>query len=205
MTLCELQRKCESCRLCSVGGQRVDGHLCNVFSNMNAAAKLMVVGQNPGHDEVLRGEPFVGASGQFFEQALKQRTGLTRADLYIGNVVRCFTPGNRKPYASELDACRTFLDEEIAIVQPRLVVALGSPALRQLTGLPAITKHRGVPTVSLRYRVVVIGTYHPSPFNMDNEDIRAQFMADLEVIGDAWRVISERGVESFVEEHLPQG
>ena len=205
MTLKELRQECLNCRRCQVGGRTVDGCPVNVFSNMNEKAKLMVVGQNPGYDEVLQGEPFVGASGQFFEQAFKERTGMGRDDIYISNVVRCFTPGNRKPYQSELENCRWFLDKEIELLKPKLIVALGSPALWQLTGLSGISKHRGEPTFSLRYRVVVIGAFHPSPYNMQDDTIRRQFMEDLDVVKQVWGELEREGVSGFVAGLLHEG
>jgi DNA polymerase len=153
--------------------------LSNVFSNMNLSAKVMVVGQNPGRDEVEQKEPFVGIAGKLFNKALEEHSGLKRSDLYIGNSVRCYTPGNRKPFQQEEEACRWILDKEIAIVNPKIVVALGAAAFKQLTGMSGIMKHHGEVIVSIRYRVPVMPILHPSPLNTNNPERRDGFYDDL--------------------------
>jgi len=154
----------------------VDGEfLSNVFSSMSTKARAMAVGQNPGRDEVEQEVPFIGVSGKFFDTAVES-VGLSRDDFYISNVVRCHTPLNRTPNRQELDNCRYFLDREIAIVKPKLLVALGSLAFRQLTGMKGIMKHHGKPTLSLRYGVPVIPLLHPSPLNTNHPDRRKMFM-----------------------------
>ena len=160
----------------------MDGHFSNVFSNMNVGADLMVVGQNPGSDEVIREEPFVGASGQFFDSAVLEVLGLERASFYISNVVRCFTPGNRTPSADEMENCRDFLDREIALVKPKVVIALGAPSFSQLTGMRGITKHHGDLIVSARYGVHVVPIFHPSPRNMNDTERRRMFYEGLKTV-----------------------
>lgn len=174
-----LRDECLECKKCSIGGQLVAGKfLSNVFSNMNRA-KIMVVGQNPGRDEVERKEPFVGMAGKRFDEILLEVVGITRADLYISNSVRCYTPENRKPFQTEEDNCREFLDKEIAIVKPKLIVALGSVAFRQLTGMNGIMKHHGSVTFSIRYHIPVLPVLHPSPLNMNNPERGQAFHEDL--------------------------
>jgi DNA polymerase len=175
-----LAAKCLECRACSLGCKEIEPqHFSNVFSNMNCDVKVMVIGQNPGHDEVLKGEPFVGASGRFFNAAVEDEIGLTRSCFYISNVLRCFTPGNRKPLESELMACRPILDEEIKLIQPKLILALGSVAFEQLTGMHGIMKHFGEVVISLRYKVPVIPILHPSPYNTNNPVNREKFYQGL--------------------------
>lgn len=177
--LMNLKVECLACRRCAIGGCMVDGKfLSNVFSNMNCSARMMAVGQNPGRDEVERGEPFVGVSGRFWDEALES-VGLKRADFYIANMLRCYTPGNRKPLPEEIDNCRMFLDREVELLKPLLVVALGGAAFKQLTGLSGIMKHRGTRVFSPRYKVFVFPMLHPSPLNMNLPDNKAMFMADL--------------------------
>ena len=176
----KLKTDCQECRKCLIGGQRIGGHLSNVFSNMNTGARIMVVGQNPGKDEVEQGEPFVGPSGKFWNQAVKDVVGLERSDFYISNMVRCFSPANRKPTQKEMDNCRDFLDREIAILSPELLIALGAPAMKQLTGVNGIMKHRGELIFSPRYGVNVFVIPHPSPYNTASADGKAAFLADLQ-------------------------
>jgi uracil-DNA glycosylase family 4 len=165
-----LKEKCLDCRKCRIGGQVVPGTNCvsNVFSNGNKNAKIMVVGQNPGMDEVIQGQPFVGRSGQVFDEAVARITGLTRNNLYITNVIKCWTIGNRKPVPEEVENCQEFLDAEFAIVKPTVVIALGSFALKATTGMSGISKHCGQVVFSPRYRVPVIPMLHPSPFNTNH-------------------------------------
>ena len=180
----KLRDICLSCRDCPLGGRKIEPKcISNVFSNMNAAARIMVVGQNPGRDEVKQGEPFVGVSGKFFNQEVKDILHLERSSFYISNVVRCFTPENRKPLNSELEACRSILDDEIRIINPALIIALGSVAFERLTGMHGILKHHGETIISPRYLVPVIALLHPSPFNTNNPANREKFRDGLREVG----------------------
>ena len=180
-----LRVECVGCRKCAIGGSMVEGKfLSNVFSNMNCTAKYMVVGQNPGRDEVEQGFPFVGLSGQFFDRAL-ENVGLSRRDFYVCNTVCCYTPDNRKPTTEEMENCRMFLDREVKILKPRIIVALGSAAFKQLTGLSGIMKHHGTRIFSPRYRVIVIPLLHPSPLNLNYPDRRVEFEKDMVALKSA--------------------
>lgn len=184
-----LKKDCLECRRCGIGGKCLDGTewscdpdadgqyepIGNVFSTANIDARIMVVGQNPGADEVAQREPFVGPSGKIFENALEQFTDLTRDDLYITNVVKCHTQANRKPTRSEIDNCQKFLDIEVRLVEPEMVVALGSLAFKAMTGMSGIMKHCGDVVPSPRYGVPVIAMLHPSPFNTNNPERRKMF------------------------------
>lgn len=175
-----LKDECLMCRKCSIGGQMVHGRCTsNVFSNMSCEAKVMVLGQNPGRDEVERGEPFVGVSGEYWDAAVES-IGMSRSDFYISNVVKCYTPENRKPLDDEMDNCRYFLDKEIEMMNPLVVVALGGLALKQLTGLGGIMKHHGHSLFSPRYKTFVFPMLHPSPLNMSTEGNGKMFFDDLE-------------------------
>lgn len=188
-----LKKDCLACRRCAIGGKRIDGKewdgqpdddgvmpsISNVFSNMNLDVDVMVVGQNPGADEVGNGRPFVGVSGQVFNDALETFTGIDRESLYITNTVKCYTQGNRKPTQAEMDNCRDFLDLEIKLVQPKVIVALGSIAFKALTGMSGIMKHSGEVVVSPRYLVPVVAMLHPSPYNMSDPERRELFEAAM--------------------------
>ena len=180
--LSQLREECLACRRCSIGGVEVcDGRLSNVFSNMNTHARLMVIGQNPGREEVRQGEPFVGPSGRFFDEAVEAVLGLRRSDLYICNVVRCYTPDNRSPTVAEIEECRPFLDREVELLNPRLIITLGGPALKQVTGMGGITKHHGQKIYSPRYKRHVLPLFHPSPLNTNNPERKQMFYEDLKV------------------------
>lgn len=178
-----LKSACLSCKACSIGGKMVSGHPSNVFSNMTLA-KYMVVGQNPGAEEVEQGQPFVGISGKMFNQLVEEVLGMKRSDFYITNTVKCFTTGNRKPSAEEIERCRKFLDEEIAIVKPLFIISLGGPALEQLTGMHGIMKHRGDPVFSPRYGLFVFPMLHPSPLNLNDPAKMEMFAEDLGKLKD---------------------
>jgi DNA polymerase len=175
-----LRDECLACRKCAIGGCMTEGAcVSNVFSNMNLDAKWMVVGQNPGIEEVRMGEPFVGISGRIFDTLVKEVTGLDRTLFYISNTVRCMTPGNRRPSQSEIDNCRTFLDREIKIINPRGIITLGGPALEQVTGIRGIMRHHGERLFSPRYLKPVFPMIHPSPLNTNDPDKSEMFRADL--------------------------
>jgi len=176
----QLKRECVDCRRCEIGGQHLNGCITNVLSNMCLRARIMVVGQNPGEQEVAQGRPFVGPSGVFFDRAIRDVLGIDRKSLYITNTVHCYTPGNRTPTAVEVANCRDFLDREVAVVKPRLLVALGSPALDGLTNLSGIMRRCGRICQSIRYALPVLPLLHPSPLNMNKADRRKMFYDGLE-------------------------
>ena len=177
--LLNLKQECIACRKCPIGGVMVENKfLSNVLSNMNPA-EIMVVGQNPGREEVERDEPFVGEAGRRFDEAVEKILGLHRTDFYISNTIRCYTPGNRKPFENEVENCRYFLDKEIELLKPKVIVALGGIALKQLTGLNGVMKHHGTVVHSIRYGVPVISVLHPSPLNTNDPERKAVFYDDL--------------------------
>jgi DNA polymerase len=142
-------------------------------------ARVMVVGQNPGETKVRLGRPFVGPSGEFFDRVIADVLGIGRDSLYICNTVRCYTQGNRAPSKAEVLNCQEFLDREIAIIKPTVVVTLGGPALERVMGLSGITKHHGEIIISPRHEVRVLPLYHPSPLNMNKPRMREEFVMDI--------------------------
>lgn len=115
----------EACRRCTLCEQRKKV----VFGVGDATAKIMLVGEGPGQKEDELGEPFVGRAGLLLDEMLAAMH-LRRQDVYIGNTVKCRPPGNREPEAEETEACRPFLTEQIRIVRPWAIVALGGTAAR---------------------------------------------------------------------------
>ena len=124
-------------------------------------------------------EPFVGVSGKMFDQLVDEVLGMKRSDFYITNCLHCYTPGNRKPTVEEVDNCQTFLDREVRILQPKLIISLGGPAFEQLTGMHGIMKHHGNPVFSPRYGRYVFPLLHPSPLNLNDPAKLEIFVADL--------------------------
>jgi uracil-DNA glycosylase family 4 len=116
---------CQRCKLCS-------GRTQIVFGVGNASADLMFVGEGPGRDEDLRGEPFVGRAGQLLTEIITKGMKMRREDVYIANVIKCRPPENRNPEPDEIAACEPFLLRQIEIVKPKVIVALGKFAAQTL-------------------------------------------------------------------------
>ncbi len=135
-----------ACRRCEIGSQRRN----NVYGEGDPCAELMVIGEGPGETEDLLGRPFVGRAGQLLEKMLAA-IGFAREDVYICNTVKCrpTSPGprgpkNRAPEAAEMEHCRPFLDEQIEVIRPRAILALGAPAAKSFLGRDfQISKMRG--------------------------------------------------------------
>jgi uracil-DNA glycosylase family 4 len=139
--LIEAQATCESCHACELGQTRTR----TVFAGGSPHAKVMVIGEAPGKDEDEQGEPFVGRSGQLLMKLFAE-VGLERErDLYIVNTLKCRPPQNRKPRQAEKEACRRFLEAQLAFIQPKIIVLCGATAVSSL--LPhekrTITQIRG--------------------------------------------------------------
>jgi uracil-DNA glycosylase family 4 len=105
-----------------------------VFGVGNPSAELMFVGEGPGADEDAQGEPFVGRAGQLLNNMIKAM-GLRREDVYIANIVKCRPPGNRTPEPDECETCSPFLMRQIAVIKPKVVVALGATAAKNLLAM----------------------------------------------------------------------
>ena len=118
-----------------------------VFGAGNADAELMFVGEAPGANEDLQGLPFVGAAGKLLEQLLGE-IGLSRAEVFIANVLKCRPPGNRDPQPGEIENCRPYLRRQIELIEPRVICTLGNFATKLLRGEPTgITRVHGEPEV----------------------------------------------------------
>lgn len=121
---------CTRCKLHQQGRKQI------VFGVGNPRADLMFVGEGPGADEDAQGEPFVGRAGQLLNNMIKAM-GLRREDVYIANVVKCRPPGNRTPERDECDTCSPFLMRQIAVIKPKVIVALGAVAAKNLLAINA--------------------------------------------------------------------
>jgi len=121
---------CTRCKLHQQGRKQI------VFGVGNPHADLMFVGEGPGADEDIQGEPFVGRAGQLLNNMIKAM-GLRREEVYIANVVKCRPPGNRTPERDECDTCSPFLMRQIAVIKPKVIVALGAVAAKNLLAINA--------------------------------------------------------------------
>jgi len=136
----ELREILGDCRRCKLAPGRTN----LVYGVGNPAARLVFVGEGPGHDEDLRGEPFVGRAGQLLTEIITKGMQLRREDVYICNVVKCRPPGNRNPEPDEVEACEPFLRRQIELIGPQVVVALGKFAAQTLLrSKTPITRLRG--------------------------------------------------------------
>ncbi|MGH7182721.1 MAG: uracil-DNA glycosylase [Nitrospiraceae bacterium] len=140
MTLLELSKSlhdCQRCKLAKMGRTQV------VFGVGNLHARVMFVGEAPGFHEDRQGEPFVGAAGKLLNDLL-QSASLSREDIYIANVIKCRPPNNRDPEMDEVETCKPFLMQQIAMIHPKLVCTLGNWATQTLLERKVgITKVRG--------------------------------------------------------------
>jgi DNA polymerase len=150
----ETVRSCTACGLCKQRKQAV-------FGVGNLSADWLFIGEGPGADEDEQGDPFVGAAGKLLDGMLAA-VGIARGrEVYIANVVKCRPPGNRTPTPEEALACAPFLDRQIELVRPKLIVALGKTAATRLLGTEAsLASLRG--TVQRYKDTPVVVTYHPA-------------------------------------------
>lgn len=158
---------CERCELHR-------GRTQTVFGVGNRRAEFMIVGEAPGAEEDRRGEPFVGRAGKLLD-AMLAALGFDRSDVFIANVLKCRPPENRDPRPEEAAACAPWLDRQIALVQPRVLIAVGKHAAQRLLGTDSpMGRLRGRPH---RYgNVPVVVTWHP-----------AYLLRRPEAKADAWR------------------
>jgi uracil-DNA glycosylase family 4 len=146
---------CTRCKLSSLGRHQV------VFGAGHPQARLMFVGEAPGADEDLQGEPFVGRAGQLLTKII-EAIDLTRADVYIANVIKCRPPGNRNPEPDEVATCEPFLFKQIDTIRPKVIVALGTFAAKGLLKTDApISRIRGQ-VFDFRGGAKLIPTFHPA-------------------------------------------
>lgn len=146
-------------KACTACGLRA-GCMQTVFGVGNRQAEWLVIGEAPGADEDKQGEPFVGRAGQLLNSMLTA-IGLRREQVYIANILKCRPPNNRDPKPEEADLCRPFLERQIALIQPKLILAVGRIAAQNLlnTDMP-IGKLRG--RVHQVNGIPVVVTYHPA-------------------------------------------
>ena len=165
--------ECTRCKLHALGRRHI------VFGVGNPHAELMFVGEAPGADEDIQGEPFVGRAGQLLTKII-ETIGLKREQVYIANVIKCRPPQNRNPEQDEVETCEPFLFKQIDIIQPKVVVALGSFAARTLLRtLDPITRLRGRVYDCRGARLVP--TFHPA-YLLRNPASKRDVWEDMKVV-----------------------
>ena len=165
----------QRCRRCPLYRTRTHA----VISDGSPTARLLFVGEAPGRDEDLAGVPFVGAAGQLLTKMI-QAMGLRREEVYICNVLKDRPPGNRTPLPEEIEACLPFLQEQIAVVQPEVICALGAVAAKALLGPHlAISKIRG--QVCDYAGIPLVPTFHPA-YLLRNPAMKRLAWSDLKQV-----------------------
>ncbi|MBT8217872.1 MAG: uracil-DNA glycosylase [Acidimicrobiia bacterium] len=164
-----------------------EGRTHVVFGDGNPRADLMFIGEGPGRHEDEQGLPFVGRSGQLLSTLL-ERVGLSRTDVYIANVVKCRPPGNRDPRPDEIAACKSYLAEQIRLIDPAAVVTLGNFSTKLLLKTETgITRMRG--RAYPWWNRHVVPTFHPAAALRNGPRVVEEMVTDLQL---ATRIIAER-------------
>lgn len=163
---------CKRCKLCA-------GRTNIVFGVGNPGADLMFVGEGPGRDEDLQGEPFVGRAGQLLTRII-EAMGLARQDVYIANIVKCRPPDNRNPEPDEMATCSPFLQQQIQAIRPKVIVGLGNIAIQTLLQTKTgITRLRG--EFHDYCGTLLMPTYHPA-FLLRNANKKVEVWEDMQKV-----------------------
>jgi DNA polymerase len=179
---------CRACELCA-------GRNSVVWGEGSLDAEVMFIGEGPGRDEDMEGRPFVGRSGKLLTDIIEKGMKIGRNGVYIANVVKCRPPGNRDPKPEEVAACSRYLERQIQVIQPRIIVAVGGVAGCALLNLPPRTpglrgrwrEYRGVPM-----RVI----YHPSYLLRQRRGAGDRTSADRDTWNDIQEVMAKLGWKS---------
>ncbi|HEX2876248.1 MAG TPA: uracil-DNA glycosylase family protein [Polyangiaceae bacterium] len=166
----------KSCTKCALHIERKQA----VFARGNGSSGLCFVGEGPGADEDEQGFPFVGAAGQLLDRMIAAM-GIERDDVYVCNIVKCRPPKNRTPEPEEMSACMPYLTEQLSLVEPQVIVALGKTAVQGLFGTAeGITRIRGRWRL-YQGRIAVMPTFHPA-YLLRNPAAKREVWADLQLV-----------------------
>ena len=171
----ELEKSIENCNKCKLCKTRQN----IVFGVGDKNADIMFIGEGPGADEDTQGEPFVGKAGKLMNMAFDV-VGIKRNEVYIANIVKCRPPNNRNPEDDEATACLDYLRNQVVLVKPKIIVLLGSIALKNILGKEyGITASRG--SVIEKKGITYIPTWHPAALLRD-ESKKVDFIKDLQLV-----------------------
>jgi DNA polymerase len=163
---------CNKCRLC-------ENRRNIVFGEGNKEADIMFIGEGPGADEDAQGLPFVGKAGQLMNKAF-EGLGIDRSKVYIANIVKCRPPSNRVPTDDEAAACLNYLRNQVVLIKPKIIVLLGSTALKNILGKEfGITSARGKWVE--KKGILYMPTWHPAALLRD-ENKKIEFWKDLKLV-----------------------
>ena len=176
MTFEELKNECQNCTKCPLCETRTN----LVFGVGNPNAKLMFIGEGPGEQEDLKGEPFVGRSGKLLDEILNYFGFDRRDNIYIANIVKCRPPKNRDPLPAEAEACINWLNKQIELIKPKVIVCLGRiPAVTLIDPKFKITSQHGE---WFDFRgTFITATFHPAAL-LRNPNLKPQAFADFKKI-----------------------
>lgn len=171
----ELEQSIVNCKKCKLCQNRTN----IVFETGNKNAEVMFIGEGPGADEDREGEPFVGKAGKLMNEAFKG-LGIKREEVYIANIVKCRPPSNRVPEEDEAEACLNYLRNQVILVKPKIIVLLGSTALKNILGKEyGITNARG--KWIEKKGIMYMPTWHPAALLRD-ENKKIEFWNDLKEV-----------------------
>lgn len=177
----EVVKQCRKCRLCETRKNVV-------FGVGNREADIMFIGEGPGADEDTQGEPFVGKAGKLMNMAFDM-LGIKREEVYIANIVKCRPPNNRNPQDDEAENCLNYLRNQVILVKPKIIVLLGSVALKNILGKEyGITASRGKWVE--RKGILYMPTWHPAALLRD-ENKKIDFIKDLKQVVKKYNEICE--------------
>ncbi|NLI70228.1 MAG: uracil-DNA glycosylase [Firmicutes bacterium] len=186
MTIEKLEKQCLACRRCSLR----DGCIQVIFGAGSRKARIMLVGEAPGASEDQQGIPFVGSAGQLLTRILAA-VNINREEVYITNIVKCRPPRNRMPEPEEISSCLAYLHQQIALINPRIIVCLGSLSTRTLIDEKAlITRMRGQwKKIGSR---MYMPTFHPAALLRDPRKKRPVW-EDFKQVEKKYREILDQG------------
>jgi len=152
----------------------------------------MLVGEAPGKNEDLKGEPFVGAAGQLLDELLGE-IGVARSDAYIANVIKCRPPGNRDPLQDEIDSCKGFLREQIRMIHPGVVMTLGNFATKLLVPTElGISRMRGR-RIDWWLGATLVPTFHPAAALRGRPQVKEQMREDFALVREVLDALESKG------------
>ncbi len=176
-SLKDLEKICKNCKKCRLHENRNEV----VFGDGNPKADILIVGEGPGFNEDKQGKPFVGRAGQLLDKMLKA-INLNRKEVYITNIVKCRPPDNRNPQESEIEKCLPYLRWQVKIIQPKIIVSLGSVSAKVLIDKNIkITKDRG--KIVEKGNIKFLPTYHPA-YLLRNPNAKKDAWEDLKLISE---------------------
>lgn len=171
----ELEQSIINCQKCKLCNNRTN----IVFGTGNKNAQVMFIGEGPGADEDTQGIPFVGRAGKLMDMAF-EGIGIKRNDVYIANIVKCRPPANRNPEKDEVVACMDYLRNQVMLIKPKIIVLLGSVALKNILGEEyGITLSRG--KWIEKKGILYMPTWHPAALLRDNSK-KLEFWQDLKEV-----------------------